>query len=202
MRIRSIAFAALATALLLPAEAQAQFAFRGVEFWGGQFGWSGDDAEGIEAGFRGSFAGWGEFNERLGVGLELVTGGFDAQSSVASRWDETGISAVGRLSLLSRAGISPFVEGRFGWTRISTARTDDEGLLLEFRENGYAYGAEVGVEVPLNRRARIVIAGGATRNAYGDARLAGSGISVDGPSFSAVRWGVRAGVSLGRTIGS
>jgi hypothetical protein len=191
---------ALVTSLVVPGALEAQFAFRGVEFWGGQFGWSGADAEGLDPGFRGSFAGWAEFNERLGVGLELLTGGFDAEAAVPSRWDETGISAAGRLSLFSRRGISPFIEGRFGWTRISTALTDSEGALSQFTENGIAFGGEVGVEIPLNRRARIVLAGGATQNSYGDAELAGSGIVLDGTSFSAIRWGFRAGISLGRTI--
>jgi hypothetical protein len=45
-----------------------------------------------------------------------------------------------------------------------------------------------------------VLAGGATQNSYGDAELAGSGIVLDGTSFSAIRWGFRAGISLGRTI--
>jgi len=182
--------------------AQAQLEFRGVEFWGGQYAWSGDQVEALSNGFRGGFAVFGELSDRFGVGIEGVTGGFDSNADdpdTALRWDDVGVSAIARLALKDRAGFHPFVEGRFGWTRISTAGPGaTPGTILTVSENGISYGGEVGVEYPLNRRARIVVAGGATFRDYGGADL--DGTSIPGTEFSGTRWGFRIGMALGRSV--
>lgn len=196
---------AVLSALLLisvAAPAQAQFRFRGVEFWGGQYAWSGEQVDELVNGFRGGFGVYGELTPRLGVGVEGVTGGFDSNPNDPNsrlRWDDIGMNGIARLALADRAGFHPFVEARFGWTRISTALpASTEGDVILIRENGLSYGGEVGVEFPLNRRARIIAAGGATRREYGDADLAGT--NIPGNSFAGTRWGVRFGIALGRAV--
>lgn len=180
--------------------AQAQLAFRGVEFWGGQYAWSGDQVERLDAGFQGGFGIWGELGDRVGLGLEGITGGFDSNSNdpqTELRWDDVGLNGVVRFALLSRVGFHPFLEARFGWTRISSAqRTTTEVFIFE--EDGLSYGGELGVEIPLNRRARIVAAGGVTRRDYGDADLVGSGIPET--QLAGTRWGFRFGIALGRAV--
>lgn len=197
-----IALSATLLAGLVPSSAEAQFRFRGVEFWGGQYAWSGDEVEPLEAGFRGGFGVFAELNPGLAVGLEGVTGGFDSPgvgSASRVRWDDAEANLVVRQALGDRAGIHPFVEGRFGWTRISaTAPAAVQGEVIVVEENGISYGAEAGVEIPLNRRARIVVAGGATIRDYGDATL--DGVGLEDTAFSGTRWGFRIGVALGRAV--
>jgi len=201
--MRSTLAAAILTATTLatlPSDAEAQFRFRGVEFWGGQYAWVGaaPDAGDFEAGFRGSFAAWAEFSPSLGIGLEGITGGFDSTGGAPGRsirWDDTGVNLVLRQALGDRAGLHPFVEGRFGWTRIGTT-LDTEGVFV-LEEDGLAYGGEVGVEVPLNARARLVVAGGYTRRDYGTAE-GFNNVGIQGGSIDAGRWGFRLGVAIGR----
>jgi len=188
-----------ATSVAAPADAQ--FRFRGVEFWGGQYAWSGDQVDALDAGFRGGFAVYGELSPRIGVGIEGVTGGFDSNVGDAGeriRWDDGGLNSMLRVALGNRAGIHPFVEARFGWTRISTTVPAGEGNVLVVQEDGISYGGEVGVEVPLNQRARIVVAGGLTRRDYGGAELEGT--EIPGTEFAANRWGVRFGIAIGRSV--
>jgi len=204
--MRRIPLIALIAALYVgstPATADAQLLFRGVEFWGGQYAWSGDDVDSFEAGFRGGFGLWAELTPGLGVGLEGVTGGFDSPGvgrAIRTRWDDSGANLVVRQALGGRTGIHPFVEGRFGWTRINTtAPSPTQGEVLVVQEDGLSYGAEVGVEIPLNRRARVVAAGGATLRDYGEANLAAVGLAATS-SFSVIRWGFRLGISIGRAV--
>jgi hypothetical protein len=185
-----------------PTAVEAQLRFRGVEFWGGQYAWSGDDVTPLDAGFRGGFGVFAELTPSLGVGIEGVTGGFDSDATGPAeriRWDDAEANLVVRQALGNRAGIHPFVGGRFGWTRISTvAPSDIEGEILVLDEDGLSYGGEVGVEIPLNRRARVVIAGGVTFRDYGGAEL--SGVGIPGTEFSGTRWGVRLGMALGTAV--
>lgn len=202
-RIPLIALIASLAVGFAPAPAEAQFVFRGVEFWGGQYAWSGDDVDTFEAGFRGSFGVWAELTPGLGVGIEGVTGGFDSPGSDGTgrlRWDDAGTNLVVRQALGGRAGIHPFVEGRFGWTRINTtARFQLEQEVRVIEQDGISYGAEVGLEVPLNRRARVVAAAGATLRDYGEADLSSIGL-VNTSSLSGVRWGFRLGIAIGRAV--
>lgn len=205
--MRRPALPALLTTVLLAAAvmpASAQFGFRGVEFWGGQYNWAGDQVEDLANGFRGGFGVYGELSPRLGIGLEAVTGGFDSNPTDPNdrlRWDDIGLNGIARFALADRAGFHPFVEARFGWTRIRTTATNpapaEDGLLI-VSENGLSFGGEVGIEYPLNRRARLIAAGGVTRRDYGDADLTGT--SIPGNELSGTRWGFRFGIALGRAV--
>ncbi len=201
-RITLLSLALAVAAGTAPTDLEAQFRFRGVEFWGGQYAWSGDATDPLDAGFRGGFGIFGELTPGLGVGLEGVTGGFD--SNVVGpvdriRWDDAEVNLVLRQAFGGRGGIHPFIGARFGWTRISTvAPSDQAGEILVVDEDGLAYGAEVGVEIPLNRRARVIIAGGASYRDYAGAEL--DGVGIPGTEFSATRWGLRVGMALGSAV--
>jgi hypothetical protein len=186
-----------------PSALEAQFRFRGVEFWGGQYSWSGDDVSSLDPGFRGGFGIYAELTPGLGIAIEGVTGGFDSDATGPVdriRWDDAEANLVLRQALGDRAGIHPFIGGRFGWTRISTvAPSDMEAQILVLDEDGLSYGGELGVEIPLNRRARVIIAGGVTYREYGGAEL--EGVGIPGPEFSGTRWGLRVGMALGRSVG-
>lgn len=201
-RIPLIALLAIFSLGLARTPADAQLSFRGVEFWGGQYAWSGDDVEPLQAGFRGGFGFYGELTRGLAVGIEGVTGGFDSPGVGPAgriRWDDAETNLVLRQALGDRAGIHPFVEGRFGWTRISTTAPDaTPGEVVVVEEDGLSYGAEIGVEVPLNRRARVVAAAGATIRDYGDAEL--DGVGLENTAFSGTRWGIRIGIAIGRAV--
>ena len=190
------------TAGVTPTDLEAQFRFRGVEFWGGQYAWSGDDVGSLDAGFRGGFGIYAELTPGLGIGLEGVTGGFDSQvvgPVERIRWDDSEANLVLRQALGNRAGIHPFIGGRFGWTRISTVAPGDQpGDILVVDEDGLSYAAELGVEIPLNRRARVVIAGGVSFRDYAGAEL--DGVGIPGTEFSGTRWGVRVGMALGSAV--
>ncbi|HKK92818.1 MAG TPA: outer membrane beta-barrel protein [Longimicrobiales bacterium] len=201
-RIPLIALLAALSISFAPTSVDAQFLFRGVEFWGGQYAWSGDDVETLEAGFRGGFGLYAELTPGFGVGLEGVTGGFDSPGvgrANRTRWDDAEANLVVRQALGDRAGVHPFVGGRFGWTRISTtAPSSTEGEVIVVQEDGLSYGAEIGVEIPLNRRARVVAAAGATFRDYGDAEL--NGVGLENTAFSGTRWGLRVGIAIGRAV--
>lgn len=176
--------------LVSPSDAHAQFTgFRGIELWGGYAGWAGDDAEGLEPGFRGGAIIFNDASARLGVGLE---GMYGRMSSDVADVDEWGAGLVLRWSAAARTSTHLFVGGRIGWHRLST-----EVALVSIDQDGLAIGPEVGVEIPVSTSIRFVLAADGTWQTYGNARLFATSEDVADTAGSAFRLGVRAGLLFG-----
>lgn len=175
---------------LLPPDAHAQFnGFRGVELWGGWASWAGEDAEGLEPGFRGGAIIFNDASSRLGVGLEGMYGSMSLDGGDVDEW---GAGLVLRWSAAERTSTHLFVGGRLGWHRLST-----EVSLVEIDQDGFAIGPEVGAEIPISTAMSLVLAAEGTWQTYGNARLFATSEDVADTAGSAFRLGVRAGILFG-----
>ncbi|MEJ2502610.1 MAG: hypothetical protein P8177_04705 [Gemmatimonadota bacterium] len=169
---------------------------RGLEVWGGYGFWGGGDFEDVDGGIRGGVVGMLDVNPRVGFGAELILGRAEERGEEAVvDISEFGLNAVFRYAFGPRGGTHAFAQGRAGWSRLS---------LNSFRLDGLAIGPEIGVEIPLGTRVRLVIAGGGTWNIYGDAQLdTGSSIGGTGipdTSASGFQYGARIGIAFGESL--
>jgi hypothetical protein len=184
------ACALLATLLLLvPVQSRAQgIQPRGFELWGGYYTWSGDDFENVDPGLRGGLAFLVEAAPTVGVGGEVVVARFDENGEDVT---EFGLNALLRWSLGPLDSFHGFVQGRVGWSRLSAASVTWDGL---------AVGPELGVELPLSERIRLVVAAGGSWHTYQDAEVdfgTGGGPGIPGSSTSGIDYGARVGLAIG-----
>lgn len=183
---RSVLWCALALVLAPVALVGQSVEPRGLEAWVGYAAWSGEDVESVDPGIRGGLAFLAETAPHVGFGGEVVLGSYDQLGQSIS---ELGLYALLRLSLGPPSGFHTFAQGRIGWNRVSAGSLSQSGLSV---------GPELGVEIPLSARLRLVAAGGGTWNSYENAELgSGFGFGIEGTSASGFQYGGRIGLSIG-----
>jgi len=179
--------------------------FDGIDVSGGYFGWEGDEFQDIAGGARIGVLPLLRVGDLWNVGVEGVYAKSEIQLVVIPVFlKETGVNAVVRWSFSDPSEVHAYVQGRGGWSRLEGEARDGPGATVTTRsQSGYGVGAEFGVGLPAGRYIDILWAGSLGWNSYTQCEAFSPGYSPVnfGDDCSAVRWGVRVGVVLGRSDG-
>ncbi|HKK53254.1 MAG TPA: hypothetical protein VKA74_16770 [Myxococcota bacterium] len=192
---------------LLPSPGAAQVRFDGLDISGGYWGWEGQDFTDVEAGPRLGVAPLLRIGEFWNVGVEAVYATAEVQLvAIPIDIKETGVNGIVRRYLADPNDVHAYVQARGGWSRLESDIAEGlEGQVLSYEQSGLALGAELGVGFPAGRYIDVLWAGGFGWNSYTQCEVFGQSGGYRyiqfGDDCSAIRWGVRVGIVLGRSDG-
>lgn len=201
-----LALALLALALL-PRPGTAQVRFDGVDLSAGYFGWESDQFEDVEGGPRFGLIPMFRIGDLWNVGVEGVYADSEVQLvDIPIFIEENGLNAIVRHSFSDPNDVHVFLQARGGWSRLESEIAEGEDFsVVTFSQTGYALGAEFGVGFPAGRYIDVQWAGSLGWNSYDACEIFGETLQYRwvtfGESCSAIRWGVRVGLVLGRSEG-
>jgi hypothetical protein len=201
----SFALIALLALALLPRPGTAQLRFDGIDISGGYFGWESAGFQDVEGGPRFGVLPLLRLGDLWNVGVEGVYAKSEIQLvAIPVFLEENAVNAVVRRNFSDPSDVHVYLQGRGGWSRLEGEVSDGPAGAVNTRsQSGYSFGAEFGVGFPAGRYIDILWAGSLGWNSYTQCEAFSPGYPPVrfGDDCSAVRWGVRVGIVLGRSDG-
>lgn len=177
-------------ALAAPGVGEAQHRFPStVEIFGGVAGWSGENADGFEAGAGTGSTFLFDVGWPVQIGGDLAFNRFESDQALG-KIDEFSGSFALRYRFLPDRAVIPFLGGRTGYTRLSANLED-----FRFEQNGFLIGGGGGLEIPLGGRIMLAATGEALYYHYGDAKIFLEDVVIPSSGGGAWRFWGRLGLS-------